>query len=61
MKHKKVVCPRCYNVYDYTFRALSRKDNQTDICDTCGTTEAMEDAGFVKWNGHIYWNAKVTP
>lgn len=34
------VCPRCGNTYiDYP--AISRKDNKTEICTTCGQAEAL--------------------
>ena len=35
-------CPRCLGVID-TFPALSRTDNETNICSPCGQQEAMED------------------
>lgn len=35
-------CPRCGNDYD-GYPALSRTDNTTHVCSTCGTAEAMED------------------
>jgi len=34
-------CPRCGQPI-YTFPALSRVDNRTEICSDCGTTEALE-------------------
>lgn len=34
------ICPRCGNSYlDYP--AISRKDNKTEICPTCGQAEAL--------------------
>lgn len=34
------LCPRCGNKYlDYP--AISRKDNKTEICPTCGQAEAL--------------------
>ena len=40
-----MICPRCNQEYE-GFPALSRRDNETDICSDCGTEEAMIDAGF---------------
>ena len=35
------ICPKCKN--EYTGRpALSRKDNKTEICPTCGSLEALK-------------------
>ena len=40
MTHNK--CPRCHkDIVGYP--AVSRTDNRTDICDGCGTREALED------------------
>ena len=35
-------CPKCGRNYDRLL-ALSRKDNKTMICDSCGMQEAIED------------------
>lgn len=36
------ICPRCGNEYiDYP--AISRTDNETEICPACGMDEAFED------------------
>ena len=35
-------CPICGKEYDRLL-ALSRKDNETMICDSCGMQEAIED------------------
>jgi hypothetical protein len=41
------VCPRCDG--DYKGRgSLSRRDNKTDICPTCGQEEAINDAQPIK-------------
>lgn len=37
-------CPRCGSFYDSRYPALSRTDNTTHICSSCGTNEAMQDA-----------------
>jgi len=40
MNKKVWRCPRCkFNVSDYP--AISRVDNKTEICSSCGTEEAM--------------------
>lgn len=39
--YKLAVCPRCKNICDMAYPALSRKDNKTAICSNCGTDEAM--------------------
>ena len=35
-------CPQCKEHY-FEFPALSRRDNETEICPTCGTLEALDD------------------
>ena len=35
-------CPSCQNQIE-GYPAISRKDNQTEICSPCGTAEAMSD------------------
>ncbi len=35
-------CPRCGNFYT-GYPALSRRDNKTAICSSCGTDEAMRE------------------
>ena len=57
MTERKVrVCPRCGNRYT-KYPALSRRDNETDICPDCGTLEAFEDAGYSEpYTGKPYWN-----
>ena len=48
-------CPRCKSEYS-TYPALSRRDNQTDICSDCGTAEALEDYGIQPpYTGPQYW------
>ena len=36
------ICPKCGRKFDRLL-ALSRRDNKTNICDGCGTKEALED------------------
>ena len=36
------ICPRCNKKYTAP-PAISRRDNTTEICPQCGTTEALED------------------
>jgi hypothetical protein len=46
MKKRKRLCPLCKREYtDYP--AISRKDNETQICSDCGVLEAMHD--FSMW------------
>lgn len=42
-------CPRCGR-HNTPLHALSRKDNRTMVCDSCGTDEAMLTA-----NGRNVW------
>ena len=37
-----MLCPKCEREFDRLL-ALSRIDNQTMICDDCGTEEALDD------------------
>lgn len=39
-------CPRCHKEYN-GFPALSRRDNETDICPQCGKEEAFIDAQMI--------------
>ena len=50
----KEKCPRCEKEME-GFPALSRRDNKTDICSSCGTVEAMEDYFRERWTDKIYW------
>lgn len=48
MKTMTINCPRCGMVKE-GYPALSRTDNETDICSECGLTEALEQwSGFLK-------------
>lgn len=40
----ELTCPRCGRTYS-DHPALSRRDNQTLICPTCGIREALESIG----------------
>lgn len=40
-------CPLCGKTYK-VHPAISRKDNVTPICPTCGTREALESMGISK-------------
>lgn len=61
MRERKGNCPRCGKGYDTRkareglYPALSRRDNKTDICPSCGTQEAFEDMGWATWTGPVYW------
>ena len=50
-------CPRCGKNYD-GYPALSRVDNTTRICSTCGTAEAMEDHTGVTLTPKSEWVVK---
>lgn len=46
MSEEKVYCPSCnYNELEKPLErnSLSRKDNKTYICSSCGTREALEE------------------
>lgn len=53
---RNIICPRCLNGVPNNVEigkymgALSRTDNQTEICSACGEVEALEDylTGFPK-------------
>lgn len=38
---KKSICPKCNKIYK-EHPAISRADNKTEICPTCGLKEAIE-------------------
>lgn len=40
-------CPKCNKEYDRLL-AVSRRDNETMICDDCGTAEALDDFPFAE-------------
>lgn len=41
------ICPKCGETYR-GHPAISRVDNETPICPTCGTREALESIGISK-------------
>lgn len=41
------ICARCGKAIS-GYPAISRKDDKTEICNNCGTLEALED--FIKYN-----------
>ena len=41
------ICPKCGKTYK-GHPAISRVDNETPICPTCGTREALESIGVSK-------------
>jgi predicted RNA-binding Zn-ribbon protein involved in translation (DUF1610 family) len=49
IRHREGTCPRCGRL-GAPLHALSRKDNHTMVCDSCGTDEAMLMA-----NGRNVW------
>ena len=42
--NKRKVCPKCGGIY-FGASALSRVDNESQICPDCGTREALESIG----------------
>lgn len=53
-------CPRCGGWWNKDvpggFPAVSRRDNRTAICSSCGTLEGLEDAFLVApYMGPVYW------
>ena len=42
---KERVCPKCGKTYT-RYPALSRVDNETEICPDCGILEALESIGI---------------
>jgi len=51
-KHDVRICPSCNKKY-VGYPAISRKDNKTEICPSCGQEEAMLD--YIK---HLRYNKK---
>jgi hypothetical protein len=43
MEKNMKICLKCGELYVKGKGALSRRDNKTEICPTCGTREALED------------------
>ena len=46
----KIICPRCLKnelIPNMVFNSLSRRDNDTYICNECGTEEGMIDEGLM--------------
>ena len=47
------MCPRCEQMpldEDNALNSLSRRDNETHICDLCGDEEGLIDAGMMEIN-----------
>lgn len=68
--NKTTTCPRCdrpgLSIERSALNALSRHDNETYICSSCGTDEAMRDlAGRPVWDGFpgvaTHYRQGVTP
>ncbi len=56
IREKRLKCPRCGAKYDPILAVLSRRDDKTKICDDCGNTETLEDAGLQPpYQGELYW------
>jgi hypothetical protein len=45
---EKKLCPKCKKneLLEEGANALSRRDNETEICNECATKEAFEDMGL---------------
>jgi len=51
-------CPRCEEPMSQQLgrNAISRRDNQTEICSGCGLDEALEDSRLIaQYKGKRYW------
>lgn len=44
-ERRNMICPKCNRDFPRLL-ALSRTDNETMICDECGTKEALDAVGF---------------
>lgn len=53
MRNNLSTCPVC-GVDIVNYPALSRKDNETEICSTCGQIEALQD--LVKREKNVSFN-----
>jgi hypothetical protein len=42
LKNEKWLCPSCLQITD-CYPAISRKDDETEICSDCGLAEALEE------------------
>lgn len=49
-KEERKKCPKCGAIISL-YPAISRRDNKTEICSSCGVIEAMEDyINYKKYN-----------
>lgn len=46
-ERRNMICPKCNRDFSRLL-ALSRTDNETMICDECGTKEALDAVGFTE-------------
>jgi len=57
---EKCNCVRCGNTFEKGIGALSRWDNETEICSDCGVLEAFEhptsSSRYESYCGVPYWN-----
>ena len=51
------VCPRCAGDTNNQHGALSRTDNETLVCDDCGTQEALEEHYFGAPVPKVLWQS----
>jgi len=53
------VCPRCAGDTTNQHGALSRTDNETLVCDECGTREALEEHYFGAPVPKVLWQSNT--
>lgn len=59
---RNIICPRCYGKVPSNdnpgayIGALSRTDNNTEICSRCGELEALEDLMWGSPLSQMDWN-----
>jgi predicted RNA-binding Zn-ribbon protein involved in translation (DUF1610 family) len=52
-------CPRCGDPTQGQHGALSRTDNETIVCDSCGTQEALEEHYFGAPVPKVLWQSNT--
>jgi len=63
---QNLVCPRCEGLIPNNSSpgaypgALSRTDNNTEICSRCGEMEALEDMMWGAPLSQVYWSSNDT-
>ena len=51
-------CPRCEKIYT-GYSALSRRDNETELCPDCGMEEAVVDFCLNEREIPDYWRREI--